>query len=162
MIYSYKQNNHNYIFYLNRDTTKHHKYWILLYLKQNIPKKIEEILLNLNQLHRRWGRTTGLLFNIFVKFISLTSINIVLQTVAGNYKKYNFFLIFSAEYDIIFLKIRKIAMNHLDWNRELPHSNKTLQNRKENLSDKAAGNCTNLWHKLVEVFSTPCLKVKTF
>ena len=25
-----------------------------------------------------------------------------------------FFLIFSAEYDIIFLKIRKIAMNHLD------------------------------------------------
>ena len=94
MIYSYKQNNHNYIFYLNRDTTKHHKYWILLYLKQNIPKKIEEILLNLNQLHRRWGRTTGLLFNIFVKFISLTSINIVLQTVAGNYKKYNFFLDF--------------------------------------------------------------------
>ena len=38
----------------------------------------------------------------------------VLQTVAKNYKKYNFFLIFPVEYDIIFLKIREIAMNHLD------------------------------------------------
>ena len=27
---------------------------------------------------------------------------------------------------------------------------------------KVAGNCTNLLHELVEVFSTPCLKVKTF
>lgn len=38
----------------------------------------------------------------------------VLQTVSRDYKKYNFFLIFSAEYDIIFSKIRKIVMNHLD------------------------------------------------
>lgn len=27
---------------------------------------------------------------------------------------------------------------------------------------KVAGNCTNLLHELVEVFSTPCLKIKTF
>ena len=27
---------------------------------------------------------------------------------------------------------------------------------------KVAGNCTNLMHELVEVFSTPCLKIKTF
>ena len=35
-----------------------------MYLKQVILKKIEEILLNLNQI-----------FNIFIKFISLTAIN---------------------------------------------------------------------------------------
>ena len=27
---------------------------------------------------------------------------------------------------------------------------------------KVAGNCMNLLHELVEVFSTPCLKIKTF
>ena len=27
---------------------------------------------------------------------------------------------------------------------------------------KVAGNCKNLLHELVEVFSTPCLKIKTF
>ena len=53
----------NYIFHLTRDGYKN-KHWVLLYLNQIILKKMEEKLLNLNQLS-----------HIFVIFMSSTSIN---------------------------------------------------------------------------------------
>ena len=141
---------------------KYHKHWILLYLNQIILKKMEEKLLNLNQLHRRWGRTTGLLFNIFVKFISLTSINIVLQTVAGNYKKYNFFLdFFNRIWYNIFEDKGKCNESFRLKSRTISFK-QDIAKQKIKLIWKVAGNCTNLLHELVEVFSTPCLKVKTF
>ena len=86
----------------------------------------------------------------------------VLQTVAKNYKKYNFFLdFFNRIWYNIFEDKGKCNESFRLKSRTISFK-QDIAKQKIKLIWKVASNCTNLLHELVEVFSMPCLKIRTF